>query len=61
MFPIYEISAAPHFPHALKSVQSTGARTEPAISVLMVAANDAKSVEVTERDDAIHIAITAAE
>ena len=55
MFPIYEISAAPHFPHALKSTQSIVPRPEPTTSVLMVAANDARHVEVGE----IYIAITA--
>jgi hypothetical protein len=59
MFPIYEISAAPHFPHALKSAQSTVPRPEPAISVLMVAANDARHVEVMESDGEIYVAITA--
>jgi hypothetical protein len=58
MFPIYEISAAPHFPQALKSMQSTVARAESVISILMVAANDARNVEVTEHDGEIYIAIT---
>jgi hypothetical protein len=53
MFPIYEISAAPHFPHALKSTQSIVPRPEPTISVLMVAANDARHVEVMESDGEI--------
>ena len=55
MFPIYEISAAPHFPPALKSTQSIVPRPEPPTSVLMVAANDARHVEVGE----IYITITA--
>jgi hypothetical protein len=59
MIPIHEVSAAPHFPQAYKSTQSTVTRPEAVISALMVAAEGSKDVKITEHDGEIYIAITA--
>jgi hypothetical protein len=61
MNPIHEISAAPHFPHALRKSRTPVTRPEAILSVLVYAGQGAKDVEVTERDGEIYIAITAAE
>jgi hypothetical protein len=57
MFPIYEISAAPHFPEPLKSVVAT--RPEAIVSMLALAAQGASDIEVSVRDGEIFIALTA--
>jgi hypothetical protein len=52
MFPIYEISAAPHFPQPLKSVAGTAAPET-------LASLNSGDVEMAARDSEIFIALTA--
>jgi len=52
MFPIYEISAAPHFPQPLKSVTGT-AGPETLASLI------SSDIEVAARDGEIFVALTA--
>ena len=59
MFSIHEISAAPHFPHALRPLIAATARPEAVVSMFVRAAEGAADVEVTERDGEIYIAIIA--
>ncbi len=56
MFPIYEVSAAPHFPQALKSAPGEIARPEAVVSLLLLAIEGGQGVKIVERDGELHIA-----
>lgn len=58
MFSIHEITAAPHFPHALRPLIAATARPEAVVSLVVRAEGDA-DVEITERDGEIYIALNA--
>ena len=59
MSPIHETSAAPHFPHAFRSGVLAPTRPEAIVAALILAAEGAREVEVTERDGEIYIEIIA--
>jgi hypothetical protein len=59
MSPIHEISAAPHFPQAFRSSVPSPTRPEAIVAALILAAEGAREVEVTERDGEIYIEIIA--
>lgn len=59
MSPIREISAAPHFPLAFRSSVPAPTRPEAIVAALILAAEGAREVEVTERDGEIYIEIIA--
>jgi len=54
MYPIYEITAAPHFPQPLKSVHTTP-RPEAIVSMLALASEGANDIEVIFRDGELFI------
>jgi hypothetical protein len=58
MFDIYEVSAAPHFPDALKSSVSP-IRPEVLCAMLARAFDDDTSIEVRLREGEIFVALTA--
>jgi hypothetical protein len=58
MFPINEVSAAPHFPQPLKSALATP-RPEAIVSMLALAAAGANDIEIAYRDGEIFIAFAA--
>jgi len=59
MFAIHEITAAPHFPHALRPLIVATARPEAVVSLIVRAAEGAADVEITERNGEIYIAISS--
>jgi hypothetical protein len=59
MFAINEISAAPHFPHALRPLIVATAKPEAVVSLLVRATECGIDVEVTEHDGEICVAINA--
>jgi hypothetical protein len=59
MFSINEISAAPHFPHALRPLIAATARPEAVVLLLVRVAEGAVDVEITEQNGEIYIAINA--
>lgn len=59
MFPIYEITAAPHFPHALLPLIAATVKPEAVVLVRVSPEDSAADIEITERDGAICIAISA--
>ncbi len=56
MFQIYELTAAPHFPQALKDPARTE-RPENIVALLALAADGDHGVEITMRDGEIFIAL----
>ncbi len=56
MNPIFELSAAPHMPFALKTAQTVVVRPEAIVTALLAAAGGG-DVAITERDGEIFIAI----
>ena len=58
MNPIYEISAAPHMPYALRTGSAATLRPEALVSVLMLAVEGHDDVRITERDGELFIAIS---
>jgi hypothetical protein len=58
MYPIYELSAAPHFPEPLKTVVDV-TRPENIVALLAQAADGDEGIEVTIRDGEIFIALTS--
>ena len=58
MFEIYEVSAAPHFPEALKSVISHD-RPEIVLALTTQAFEKDSSIEVRMREGEIFVALTA--
>jgi len=59
MFSIYEITAAPHFPHALLPLIAASVKPEAVVSVQVSSENGAADIEITELDGEIRIAISA--
>ncbi|WP_045837321.1 hypothetical protein [Hyphomicrobium sp. 99] len=57
MFPIYELSAAPHFPEPLKASNGI-ARPENIVALLAQAADGDDGIEITLRNGELFIAIT---
>jgi len=60
MFPIYELSAAPHFPEPLKS-GALAARPERIVALLAQAADGNEAIEVTIRGGEIFISLPPSE
>ncbi|RUP08706.1 hypothetical protein [Hyphomicrobium sp.] len=59
MFEIFELTAAPHFPEALKpSVRDE--RPENIVTLFALAANGDQDIEITMRDGEFFIALKAA-
>jgi hypothetical protein len=59
MFAIPEVTAAPHFPHALRPLIVATARPEAVVSMIVRAAEGAADVEITESNGKIYIAMNA--
>lgn len=59
MFFISELTAAPHFPHALLPLIAATVESEAAVSVRITSEDSAADVEITERDGEICVAISA--
>jgi hypothetical protein len=59
MFSIYEITAAPHFPHALLPLIAASVKPETVVSLRVSAENSAADIEITESDGDICVAISA--
>jgi hypothetical protein len=59
MFAIHEVTAAPHFPHALRPLIVATARPEAVVSMIVRAAEGAADVEITESNGEIYIAMNA--
>lgn len=58
MFPINELSAAPHFPEPLKTILDV-TRPENIVALLAQAVDGNEAVEVTIRDGEIFISLTS--
>jgi hypothetical protein len=60
MFSIYEITAAPHFPHALLPLIAASVKPETVVSLrLSLEKSAAADIEITERDGEICVAVSA--
>ncbi|AGK56445.1 hypothetical protein HYPDE_23798 [Hyphomicrobium denitrificans 1NES1] len=59
MFSIYEITAAPHFPHALLPLITATVKHGAVVSVQVSPAGGAADVEIIERGGEICVAISA--
>ena len=59
MFSIYEITAAPHFPHALLPLIATTMEPGAIVSVRVSPEDSTVDIEITERDGEICVAISA--
>lgn len=60
MFSIYEITAAPHFPHALLPLIAASVKPETVVSLRVSAENSAAAdIEISESDGEICVPISA--
>lgn len=60
MFSIYEITAAPHFPHALLPLIAASVKPEAVVSLRVIPEKGAAAdIEIIERDGEICVAVSA--